>query len=164
MLKAKKKVKNIQKTFRRDPRFDDLSGELKPESHEKRFAFVKDVSKDYLNKLQKLKKDKKINTKEDYDLYKKQMNFVKGWVKKKEYSQNKDNIQNELKQENKKRAEQGQNPIYLKEKQIKHIVTETYKEKRNKEDNEKFLKRKKHRDMINTRKIEKSANELNFKK
>jgi len=161
LMKPKSKSKNIQKAFRRDPRFDDLSGQFKPELHEKRYGFVKEETKNYLEKIQKLKKDKKISNDNDYDLYKKQMNFVKGWLKKTEYSENKNNINKEIKTENKKRAESGKNPIYLKKNQLKHIAAETYKEKRNQEDNKKFLKRKKHREMIQTRKDERFSRALN---
>ncbi len=155
LMKPKYKGKNIKKTLRRDPRFDDFSGQFKPELHEKRYGFVKEESKNYLEKLQKLKKDKKIGNETDYEMYKKQMNFVKGWMKKTDYSENKNNIEKEFKQENKKRAEEGKNPIYLKKNQLKHITAETYKDKRNEDDNKKFLKRKKHREMVQTRKDEK---------
>lgn len=161
MVKPKNKVKNIQKTLRRDPRFDDLSGQFKPELHEKRYGFVKEETKSYLEKIQKLKKDKRIANESDYELYKKQMNLVKGWLKKTDYSENKNNIEKELKQENKKRVEDGKNPIYLKKNQLKHITSETYKEKRNQDDNKKFLKRKKHREMVQTRKDERFSRHLN---
>lgn len=161
LMKPKYKNKNIQKTLRRDPRFDDLSGQLKPELHEKRYGFVKEETKKYLEKLQKLKKDKKIGDEKDYEMYKKQMNFVKGWMKKTDYSENRNNIEKELKQENKKRADEGKNPIYLKKNQLKHVTAETYKEKRDQDDNKKFLKRKKHREMVQTRKDERFSRHLN---
>jgi len=160
LVKPKNKMKNIQKTLRRDPRFDDLSGQLKPELHEKRYGFVKEETKQYLEKLQKLKKDKKIVSETDYELYKRQMNLVKGWLKKTDYSENKNNIEKELKVENKKRIQDGKNPIFMKKNQLKHITAETYKEKRNQDDNKRFLKRKKHRDMVQTRKDEKFSKHL----
>ncbi len=163
LTKPKKKQKNIQKALRRDPRFDDLSGQLKPELHQKRYEFVKEETKKYLENIQNFKKDKKITDEKDYELYKKQMNFVKGWLKKTEYSENKNNLEKELKQENKKRVESGKNPIYLKKNQMKHITKETYKEKRNQDDNKKFLKRKKHREMVQTRRDEKFSSQLNYK-
>jgi ribosomal RNA-processing protein 36 len=161
LVKPKNKMKNIQKTLRRDPRFDDLSGQLKPELHEKRYGFVKEETKQYLEKLQKLKKDKKIVSETDYELYKRQMNLVKGWLKKTDYSENKNNIEKELKVENKKRIQDGKNPIFMKKNQLKFITAETYKEKRNQDDNKRFLKRKKHREMVQTRKDEKFSKHLN---
>lgn len=158
ILKPKNKVKNIQKNFRRDPRFDDLSGKFDADKHDRRYSFVKDDCNKYIENLAKLKKDKKISSDADYDLYKKQMNYVKGWVKNKNYSQNKKSVEKEFKQANKKRLDEGKNPIYLKKKQIKHIVGETYKEQRNQDDNKKFLKRKKHREMVQNRKSEKEGN------
>ena len=137
-----------------------MSGQINKESHDKRYSFIKDQAKEYLDKWANLKKDKKIKDEKEYDLYKKQINYVKGWMKNKSYTGNQKTLESEMKHENKKRESEGKNPIYLKKNQIKHIVQETYKEKRNSEDQKKFLKRKMHRDIVKTRKIERSGRDL----
>jgi ribosomal RNA-processing protein 36 len=149
---------NKEKQIKRDPRFDTLSGELNSDSFKKNFSFVKNEAENYIDKinnLKNLKKNRKVKIEDDeYNLIKKQTNFVKGWLKTKEYENVKDNIAKEFKQENKDRKEKGLNPVYVKEKVIKKMTQKSLEEKRNKKESLKYLKRKQHRDIVKAKKKE----------
>ena len=73
----------LNKKLSRDPRFDDLSGKLNEDAFNKNYNFVKELSKDYIAKLNQIKKSKKFKKKlsqETYDLLNKQKNYVSGWI------------------------------------------------------------------------------------
>ena len=73
----------LTKKLSRDPRFDDLSGKLNEDAFNKNYNFVKELSKDYITKLNQIKKSKKYKKKlsqETYDLLNKQKNYVSGWI------------------------------------------------------------------------------------
>jgi ribosomal RNA-processing protein 36 len=161
LIKPKKNFfsnKNEEKVIKRDPRFDSMSGDLKEDHFKKNFSFVQDKAREYIGKvkdLQKLKNKKKIKIEdEEYNLMKKQINFVKGWVKKKEYEQIKDNVSKEFKEENKERKSKGLNPVYVKDAVMKKLVNKTLEEKRNANETKKFLKRKQHRDIVKIKRNE----------
>lgn len=155
---------NIKKELRRDPRFDDMSGKINPDRFNANYSFVQDMAHKYVNDLDKLKQKKKKNknklSEDKYDLLKKQINFVKGWVKSKEYENTKESINKEIKGENKERVKIGKNPLYLKKNQIKQLVSTSQMEKRTEKDMKRFLKKKQHRDIVKNRKQE---GELNIK-
>jgi hypothetical protein len=49
------KVENIKDKFKgRDPRFDNLSGELKLEHYNKNFSFVEEEAKNYISKIKQI--------------------------------------------------------------------------------------------------------------
>jgi ribosomal RNA-processing protein 36 len=146
VIKQKGKIKNIQKQLRRDPRFDDLSGNLNIESYKKNFSFVKEFANDYLGKIKEVKSKRKNLNDNDYELIKKQVNLVKGWVKQNQYKNLQDEIKQDIKHENKQREEEGKNPIFFKKQQMKQIVATTKMEQRNESEQKKFIKRKKTRD------------------
>ena len=163
LIKPKKKEKFVKdEKFRRDPRFDDMSGKFNEEMYNKNYNFVMDQSKEYLEKIKdfKIKNNKKKNKigEEHYELMKKQINFVKGWMKSKQFEETKGKVKKEFKQENKERTEKGMNPIYVKNSVMKKVVNDVQKGKRTGEEEKEFLKKKKHRDVV---KIKKS--EINFK-
>jgi len=163
LLKPKKKEKIVtEEKFRRDPRFDDMSGKFNEEMYNKNYDFVKDKSKEYLEKIKdfKIKNNKKKNKIDEghYELMKKQINFVKGWMKSKQFEETKEKVKKEFKHENKERIEKGMNPIFVKDSVMKKVVNDVQKGKRNVEEEKEFLKKKKHREVV---KIVKS--ELNFK-
>jgi ribosomal RNA-processing protein 36 len=150
--------------YSRDPRFDDISGKLNQQMFQENYSFVNNLADEYIQKINKLKKSKLFKSKklndEQYELIKKQTNFVKGWRKSQEHKNTKNKIKSEINTENKKRIQSGQNPIYIKPSIIKNLTKKEEMEKRsgNKQEMKKFLKRKKHREMVKTRKEEISAN------
>jgi ribosomal RNA-processing protein 36 len=163
LIKPKKnffseKNRNEEKKIQRDPRFDNMSGELNMDSYKKNFSFVQNKAQEYVSKvkdLQKLKSKKKIKIEdEEYSLMKKQINFVKGWIKTKEYEQTKDHVAKEFKDENKERRNKGLNPVYVKDSVMKKLVQTTVNEQRSDKDTKKYLKRKQHRDIVKTRRNE----------
>ena len=106
----------LNKKFSRDPRFDDLSGNLNEEQFKKNFSFVNDMAKEYVDKLQKIKKSKKYNKKlsdEHYELFKKQNNYMKSWINQQKQKQMKTDIKKEINKENKERYSKGQKPIFV---------------------------------------------------
>jgi ribosomal RNA-processing protein 36 len=147
-----KKVKKIvtEERFRRDPRFDDMSGTFNPESYKKNFKFVSEKSNEYLQKIQEIKnkKNRKKIDDDNYELMKKQVNFVKGWLKSKEFEETKDKVEKEFKTENKERVKQGMNPIYVKKSVMKKVVNDVQKGKRSEAEEKEFLKKKKHREIV----------------
>ena len=104
------------KKFSRDPRFDDLSGNLNENKFKKNFEFVNDMAKDYINKLNKVRKNKKYKKKlneQQYELLKKQNNYVKSWMNQQKQKNERDEIRKEINKENKERISKGQKPIYI---------------------------------------------------
>ncbi|TMS22920.1 Ribosomal RNA processing protein 36-like protein, partial [Larimichthys crocea] len=64
-LQFLRQVVAVKKPTLRDPRFDDLSGEYKPEIFEKTYKFIKDIKHREKEIIQKqLKRTQKSNTKE----------------------------------------------------------------------------------------------------
>jgi ribosomal RNA-processing protein 36 len=150
---------NSEKIIKRDPRFDVMSGELNNERFKKNFDFVHKEANDYLNKIKELKKKKerkqiKIED-EEYNLMKKQINFVKGWIKSKEYDNVKEKVEKEFKYENRERFKKGLNPVYVKPSLVKKIVHKTHNNQRTEAQSKKYLKRKLHREISVKKKNEK---------
>lgn len=106
----------LHKKFSRDPRFDDLSGNLNEDKFKKNFEFVNDMAKDYIDKLNKVRKNKKFKKKlneQQYELLKKQNNYVKSWMNQQKQKNERDEIRKEINKENKERISKGQKPIYI---------------------------------------------------
>ena len=119
--KSKNNSSLLHKKFSRDPRFDDISGTLNEEKFKKNFSFVNNMAKDYVDKLQKVKKSKKYNkklTEQQYELFKKQNNYVKGWINQQKQKQIKTDIKKEINKENKERYSKGQKPIFVNDNKI----------------------------------------------
>jgi ribosomal RNA-processing protein 36 len=157
LVKPKKAFKNIKKELRRDPRFDDLSGNINMDYFKANYSFVNEKANDYLGKIKNLKSKGKRMEDKDYELIKKQVNFVKGWVKQNQYSELKNDIKKDLIKENQNRAEFGKNPIYLKKDQMKKVLKITKMEQRDEDEQKRFLKRKKNKE---TRKLKSEKNDL----
>ena len=117
-FKGRDKIESsyLKKKFNRDPRFDDLSGKLNITEFNKNYKFVNDLAKNYVSKLDKVKKNKKLRKKLDdnqYHLLKEQKNFVSGWINQQKQINKKLEIKKEINQENKKRISIEQKPIYV---------------------------------------------------
>ena len=124
----------LNKKFHRDPRFDDLSGELNETAFKKNFAFVNDMAKEYVENLKKVKNNKKLKKKlpqETFELLKKQNNYVKGWLNQQKQNEEKQEIKTEINKENKKRMSQGQKPIFVNKNKVNKFLK---KKKETKED------------------------------
>lgn len=152
----KEKNLNVKKALRRDPRFDDMSGTLNEDMYKKNFSFVNDIAKEYISNIDKIKKKKKkLRIDESqYELIKKQTNLVKGWLNKNKYDQTKEKIKKEIKIENKDRVEHGKAPVYIKDKVVKKLASEAIVENKGSKEMKTYLKRKKHREIVKTRKEE----------
>ena len=106
----------LHKKFSRDPRFDDISGILNEDKFKKNFGFVNEMAEDYINKLKKVKKSKKYKNKlseQQYELIKKQNNYVKSWMNQQKQKSERDEIKKEINKENKERISKGLKPIYI---------------------------------------------------
>lgn len=115
----------LRKKYHRDPRFDDLSGELNETSFKKNFSFVGEMAKEYVEKIDKVKNNKKYKQKmpqETYDLLKKQNNYVKGWINQQKQKESKQEIKTEINKENKKRMSKGQKPIYINKNKVNKFI------------------------------------------
>ena len=124
----------LNKKFHRDPRFDDLSGELNETAFKKNFAFVNDMAKEYVENLKKVKNNKKLKKKlpqETFELLKKQNNYVKGWLNQQKQNEEKQEIKTEINKENKKRMSQEQKPIFVNKNKVNKFLK---KKKETKED------------------------------
>ena len=133
--KAQKNSSLLGKKFTRDPRFDDLSGNLNEEKFKKNFDFVNNMAKEYVNKLDKVKKSKKYRKKlseQQYELLKKQNNYMKSWLNQQKQKQIKSDIKKEINRENKERYEKGQKPIFVNDNKINKYIKNQKKEKNNK--------------------------------
>ena len=123
--KAQKNSSLLNKKFIRDPRFDDLSGNLNEEQFKKNFSFVNNMAKEYIDKLQKVKKSKKYKkklTEQQYELLKKQNNYIKSWMNTQKQKQIKSDIKKEINKENKERVSKGQKPIYVNDNKINKYI------------------------------------------
>ena len=154
----------IKNNLRRDPRFENYTGEFQQKSFEKNYGFVENYSKDFIEKINKLKKKKKYTVEpEKYELIKKQENLVKGWIKKREYDKLKDNVQTDISQENKERIKLGKKKIFLKKKILKEVINKKVIEKKgeNKKLLKKYMKKKHHNQASKNKKEEKFSKSLN---
>ena len=117
----KKNSTLLHKKFSRDPRFDDLSGNLNEDKFKKNFGFVNEMAENYINKLNKVKKSKKYKkklTEQQYELLKKQNNYVKSWMNQQKQKNERNELKKEINKENKERISKGQKPIYINQNKI----------------------------------------------
>eukprot|EP01015_Nassula_variabilis_P035679 TRINITY_DN9018_c0_g1_i1.p1 TRINITY_DN9018_c0_g1~~TRINITY_DN9018_c0_g1_i1.p1 ORF type:complete len:181 (-),score=46.38 TRINITY_DN9018_c0_g1_i1:46-588(-) len=122
----------------RDPRFDELSGNLKPESFYKAYAFLDEQKEKEITQLQKeLNKKKKRLDQEEISYIKEQIGSIKTDLKKKSGLNREFDIKRELKQKTK-------NQFHLKKGVVKDKVLEKQFEELDKSGKlNKFLQQKK---------------------
>ena len=121
----------LQKKFMRDPRFDDMSGTLNEDQFKKNYNFVNEMANNYIKDLQKIKKNKKFKKKlsdQQYELLKKQNNYVKNWINQQKQNQIKSDIKKEINKENKERYSKGQKPIYINNNKLNKYIKQKNKE------------------------------------
>ena len=121
----------LHKKFSRDPRFDDLSGNLNEDKFKKNFEFVNDMAEDYIKKIKKIKQSKKYKkklTEQQYELLKKQNNYVKSWMNQQKQKNERNEIKKEINKENKERISKGLKPVYINQNKINKYFKNVNKE------------------------------------
>ncbi|XP_044045338.1 ribosomal RNA processing protein 36 homolog [Siniperca chuatsi] len=140
-----RQVVPVRKPMMRDPRFDDLSGEYKPEIFEKTYKFINDIKhreKEIVKK--QLKKTKKNNQRKEklHFLLKRMENQER--ARKSREQQRERELQ--FKRQQRERANQGARPFFLKSSEKKKLqLAEKYQELKKSGKLEKFLSKKRKR-------------------
>ncbi|XP_023130049.2 ribosomal RNA processing protein 36 homolog isoform X2 [Amphiprion ocellaris] len=140
-----RQVVPVRKLTLRDPRFDDLSGEYKPEIFEKTYKFIDDIrhrEKEIIKK--QLKKTKKNNSrKEKLQFLLKRMENQERARKSREQQREREL---QFKREQRERANQGARPFFLKKSEKKKLqLAEKYQELKKSGKLENFLSKKRKR-------------------
>uniref|UniRef100_A0A3P9L6U6 rRNA biogenesis protein RRP36 n=1 Tax=Oryzias latipes TaxID=8090 RepID=A0A3P9L6U6_ORYLA len=151
----------IKKPVVRDPRFDDLSGEYKPEIYEQTYKFINDIKhreKEIIQK--KLKKTKKNNQKEKLQFLLKRLENQERARQNREKQREREL---QFKREQRARADQGARPFFLKKSDKKKLeLAEKYQDLKKSGKLDKFLSKKRKRNAGKDRK--KLPKELQGKK
>ncbi|XP_073525078.1 ribosomal RNA processing protein 36 homolog [Phyllobates terribilis] len=145
-----RKVVPAKKRMQRDPRFDDLSGEFKPEVFEKTFGFLDDIKKKEKETLEKkLQKTRDPALREPLIQLLRRMDQQEKAAKQKQRLREKEA---EFKRQQRERAQQGKKPLYLKKSDIRKLeLVDQYQELKRKGKVEKFLSKKRKRNSIKDR-------------
>ncbi|KAM3865357.1 ribosomal RNA processing protein 36 homolog [Diretmus argenteus] len=140
-----RQVVSVKKTILRDPRFDDLSGEYKPEIFEKTYKFINDIKQREREIVQKqLKKTKPGNQKKEQlqGLLKRMENQER--ARKSREQQREKEL--ELKRKQREMAGQGLKPFFLKNSDKKKLqLADKYNELKKSGKLESFLSKKRKR-------------------
>ncbi|XP_056409858.1 ribosomal RNA processing protein 36 homolog [Hyla sarda] len=155
-MSSKKAVRFLRKVIpartaiRRDPRFDDLSGEFKPEVFEKTYRFLDGIKNKEKQDLEKqLKKSRDPELKEQLKQLLDRMNQQEEAAKKKQKLREKEA---EFKRQQRERAQQGKKPFYLKKSDVRKLdLADKYQELKKKGKVENFLSKKRKRNSIKDR-------------
>ncbi|XP_037621738.1 ribosomal RNA processing protein 36 homolog [Sebastes umbrosus] len=139
-----RKVISVRKPTSRDPRFDDLSGEYKPEIFEKTYKFINDIKhneKEIIEK--KLKKTKNNDTKEKLQFLLKRMENQERARKNREQQREREL---QFKRQQRERANQGAKPFFIKNSEKKKLqLAEKYQELKKSGKLDNFLSKKRKR-------------------
>ncbi|XP_033480680.1 ribosomal RNA processing protein 36 homolog isoform X2 [Epinephelus lanceolatus] len=140
-----RQVVSVRKPTLRDPRFDDLSGEYKPEIFEKTYKFINDIrhrEKEII--LKQLKKTKKNNQrKEKLQFLLKRMENQERARQSREQQRDREL---QFKRHQRERANQGARPFFLKNSEKKKLLlAEKYQELKKSGKLENFLSKKRKR-------------------
>lgn len=141
----------VKKAVSRDPRFDDLSGEYKPEIFEKTYKFINDIKQREKEVVQKrLKKTNTVNKKEKLQFLLKRMENQDRARKSREEQREKEL---EFKRKQREMAGQGLKPYFLKKSDKKKLeLAEKYNELKKSGKLENFLSKKRKRNAGKDRK------------
>ncbi|KAL7867428.1 hypothetical protein AOLI_G00152420 [Acnodon oligacanthus] len=145
-----RKVVAVRKTVLRDPRFDDLSGDFRPEVFKQTYKFIDDIrqreAQMVMKKLRKVKSDAK---REKLKLLLKRMENQERAQKKQEQQREKDL---QFKRKQRELVGQGHRPFYLKKSDKKKLeLGEKYKELKKSGKLENFLSKKRKRNAVKDR-------------
>ncbi|XP_076585535.1 ribosomal RNA processing protein 36 homolog isoform X2 [Chaetodon auriga] len=140
-----RQVVSVRKPTWRDPRFDDLSGEYKPEIFDKTYKFIKDIKHREKEIVQKqLKRTKKDNQRKDkLQFLLKRMENQERATKSREQQREREL---QFKRQQRERANQGARPFFLKNSEKKKLqLAEKYQELKKSGKLENFLSKKRKR-------------------
>ncbi|KAM3623120.1 uncharacterized protein V6R79_007261 [Siganus canaliculatus] len=145
-----RQVVTVKKTTYRDPRFDDLSGEYKPEIFEKTYKFISDIrhrEKEVVKK--QLKKAKTTQRKEKLQFLLKRMDNQERARLSREQQREREL---QFKRQQRERANQGAQPFFLKKSEKKKLeLAEKYQELKKSGKLENFLSKKRKRNAMKDR-------------
>ncbi|KAM9856794.1 ribosomal RNA processing protein 36 homolog isoform 1-T2 [Aulostomus maculatus] len=141
-----RQVVPVKKSTLRDPRFDDLSGEYKPEIFDKTYKFISDIrhrEKEVVQKTLKKMKKKSNQKKEKLQFLLKRMDDQERARRSREQQREREL---QFKREQRERANQGARPFFLKSSDKKKLqLAERYQELKKSGKLENFLSKKRKR-------------------
>ncbi|XP_026216701.1 ribosomal RNA processing protein 36 homolog [Anabas testudineus] len=146
-----RQVVHVRKPTLRDPRFDDLSGEYKPEIFEKTYKFINDIKLREKEIIKKQLKKKKSNNerKEKLQLLLKRMENQERARLTREQQREREQ---QFKRQQRERANQGVRPFFLKKSEKKKLqLAEKYQELKKSGKLENFLSKKRKRNAVKDR-------------
>ncbi|XP_015260149.1 PREDICTED: ribosomal RNA processing protein 36 homolog [Cyprinodon variegatus] len=141
----------IKKSTRRDPRFDSLSGEYKPEIFEKTYKFINDLKHREKEMIKKQLKKKKMGSQR-----KEKLQFLLRRLENQEKARQTREQQRErelqFKKQQRERASRGERPFFLKKSEKKKLqLAEKYLDLKKSGKVEKFLSKKRKRNAVKDR-------------
>ncbi|CAH2246038.1 ribosomal RNA processing 36 homolog [Pelobates cultripes] len=139
-----RKVTHAKKELRRDPRFDDLSGDYKPEVFEKTYSFLDDIKKCEKEIVQKkLRKVRNTEVKEKLEQLLLRMDQQERANQKQQKLREREL---EFKRQQREKAQQGKKPFYLKKGDLHKLeLADKYQELKKQGKLENFLSKKRKR-------------------
>ncbi|NXX44131.1 RRP36 protein, partial [Tricholaema leucomelas] len=142
-----RQVVPVRKKVHRDPRFDDLSGEYKPEIFMKTYSFLDDIKKREKEMVQKqLKKCRDAEQKEKLQQLLNRMTQQEQAQKKQQKLRERELS---LKRQQRELAKQGKKPFFLKKSEKRKLeLAEKYTELKRSGKLERFLTKKRKRNAI----------------
>lgn len=145
-----RKVVPAKELIRRDPRFDDLSGEFKQELFHKTYGFLEEIRKKEKEVL-----EKKLLKARDPKMKKKLTGLLLRMNQQEEAAEKKRRLQErqaEFKRRQRELAQQGKRPYYLKKSDARKLeLADKYQELKKAGKVEKFLSKKRKRNSIKDR-------------
>ncbi|XP_026852816.2 ribosomal RNA processing protein 36 homolog [Electrophorus electricus] len=145
-----RKVVPVKKTILRDPRFDDLSGEFKPEVFNQTYKFINEIRQREAEMVKKKMKKVKSNIKREELKYllQRMENQERGRQRQEQYRQK--DLQ--FKRKQRELVQQGHRPFYLKKSDKKKLeLAEKYSQLKKGGKLENFLSKKRKRNAIKDR-------------
>ncbi|NXO13248.1 RRP36 protein, partial [Oriolus oriolus] len=142
-----RQVVPVRKKVQRDPRFDDLSGEYKPEIFMKTYSFLDNIKKQEKEMVQKqLKKCRNMEQKEKLQRLLNRMTQQEQAQKKQQKLRERELS---LKRQQRELAKQGKKPFFLKKSEKRKLeLAEKYAELKRSGKLESFLNKKRKRNAI----------------
>ncbi|KAM3930720.1 ribosomal RNA processing protein 36 homolog [Leptodactylus fuscus] len=145
-----RKVVPAKKKMHRDPRFDDLSGEFKPEVFDKTYKFL-----DKIKMKEKAVLEKKFRKSRDPAMKDQLKQLLHRMDQQEESAKQKQRLrekQAEFKKQQRERAQQGKKPFYLKKGDVRKLeLADKYQELKKKGKVENFLSKKRKRNSVKDR-------------
>ncbi|XP_069465005.1 ribosomal RNA processing protein 36 homolog [Ambystoma mexicanum] len=139
-----RQVVPVKKKVHRDPRFDDLSGEYKPEIFEKTYSFINDIKKkEKQNIEQSLRKVKSADQKQKMQSFLQRLEHQEKAEQARQRQRERDL---EFKKKQRELAKEGKKPFYLKKSEKRTLeLADKYKDLKKSGKLENFLSKKRKR-------------------